>query len=337
MCLICKYLQSTGRQGKPVGRRVRFLCPLHHDTDPSLVVFHEESRPHFYCFGCETGGDLLQLIRSHRNVSFQEALEIAEQIGYDKNPIRHSLAQLPIFEPKSRMRRLALETATQHYAKQLEKYPEAVAYLERRNVSMDLAKELRLGYCPGQSGLAEQEPDIANELRAIGLLRDNKETWYKRIVIPNNRNGKVIHMQGRAIYPSSCRYLFITGPKMGLYGWETLCKPGPVVVVEGVFDLVPFLRLGLGGIALLGQGDRDLAALRNKVAGRTVIIARDRGQGGTRMTKTVCETLRGLCSIKVIEPPDGIKDVSEWAEKRGVDALQQVCQEHLLAMPMALS
>lgn len=40
-------------------KRSRGLCPFHHERTPSFVVFHEEARAH--CFGCGTGGDVLDL------------------------------------------------------------------------------------------------------------------------------------------------------------------------------------------------------------------------------------------------------------------------------------
>ncbi len=51
------------------------LCPLHHDTAPSLFVY--SARHDWYCFGCLKGGDVFNFIMFYNDCSFREALALA--------------------------------------------------------------------------------------------------------------------------------------------------------------------------------------------------------------------------------------------------------------------
>ena len=61
----------------PVGdheaERFKTLCPLHSERTPSFVVYADQSN-HFYCFGCQKGGDTITFIRLINNCSFIEAV-----------------------------------------------------------------------------------------------------------------------------------------------------------------------------------------------------------------------------------------------------------------------
>ncbi|MCJ7761103.1 bifunctional DNA primase/polymerase [Candidatus Bathyarchaeota archaeon] len=56
------------------GRGVRYaLCPIHHDTQPSLAVFEDW---HWYCFACFSHGrDALDLFATMNHINITEAIE----------------------------------------------------------------------------------------------------------------------------------------------------------------------------------------------------------------------------------------------------------------------
>ncbi len=52
-------------------------CPFHADTNPSLHIYDKgHSNQHWYCFGCQTGGDAITFIEKIENCEFKEAIEI---------------------------------------------------------------------------------------------------------------------------------------------------------------------------------------------------------------------------------------------------------------------
>lgn len=56
------------------GGKVWFRCKLHgRDTNPSLAVYEED--PHWWCFGCNDGGDTFDWLLKARNMEWREAAE----------------------------------------------------------------------------------------------------------------------------------------------------------------------------------------------------------------------------------------------------------------------
>lgn len=55
------------------GKRLRGLCPLHNDKEPSLIVYPDQQKWH--CFGaCNTGGDVVDFIKLAENLDTSGAI-----------------------------------------------------------------------------------------------------------------------------------------------------------------------------------------------------------------------------------------------------------------------
>lgn len=54
------------------GRTLRSLCPLHEEKTPSFYVYLESNT--YWCYGCNQGGDAIQLVRLLNKYSFKEAV-----------------------------------------------------------------------------------------------------------------------------------------------------------------------------------------------------------------------------------------------------------------------
>ena len=71
--------------GEPVyrGGKLWFHCKLHgRDSNPSLAVY--EDGPHFWCYGCNDGGDCFDWLLKARNMEWREAAEyLASRCGVE--------------------------------------------------------------------------------------------------------------------------------------------------------------------------------------------------------------------------------------------------------------
>jgi len=56
--------------------KVKYLCPLHNEKTPSFFVYTEDKYENFFCYGCKTGGNFLDLYCKMENISFGRALRI---------------------------------------------------------------------------------------------------------------------------------------------------------------------------------------------------------------------------------------------------------------------
>ena len=65
---------------KPKGSRHWGCCPFHNEKTASFNV--DAHKQFFYCFGCGTGGSVIQFIMKVENLSFPEAVEfLANRCG----------------------------------------------------------------------------------------------------------------------------------------------------------------------------------------------------------------------------------------------------------------
>ena len=76
----------------PIRNRMA-LCPFHDDHNPSLLLTED----HFYCFGCQASGDVIDFTaRLFRLRPYEAARKLAEDFGFDPNhPPTQSASALP--------------------------------------------------------------------------------------------------------------------------------------------------------------------------------------------------------------------------------------------------
>jgi len=61
---------------KPGGHnRLKGLCPLHADTDPSLTVYRDSDS--WWCYSCAIGGDVFTFLQEVEGVGFYDAVKMA--------------------------------------------------------------------------------------------------------------------------------------------------------------------------------------------------------------------------------------------------------------------
>lgn len=58
------------------------ICPFHPDRTPSMTV--SSSRQSFKCFVCGKGGDVIEFLQEHENMSFYEAVSwLGHRVGIE--------------------------------------------------------------------------------------------------------------------------------------------------------------------------------------------------------------------------------------------------------------
>jgi DNA primase len=227
------YLRQHNWAGHPASRSEFVgLCPLHEETRPSFYV--NARKDVFYCHGCGQGGDLIRFIQLSRHLSFRQSLTC--------------------FDPQTTSEdgaRVVVEQAAAFYQQQLDHYPEALSYLNRRGVHDPiLIKELEIGYAPGgclRRHLTAQGYSF-DLLRQSGLLNVNgSDAFYLRIVFPLRQGEHVVNLYGRSI-GNAFAHRFLTGSKGGLYAWEKVRHYPEVIVVEGLFDYAVLRQAGFQNV-----------------------------------------------------------------------------------------
>jgi DNA primase len=257
---LLSYLQA--QDWKPArrvaGDRVLGLCPLHADRKPSFLV--DPNKNLFYCYGCGRGGDVIHFAELYHGVRFQEAV-----------------ARLRSWCGGSSL----LEEVASFYRLQLDRHPEAMAYLHQRGLYQpEVIDELRMGYAPGGRlrGWLTQLGYPIGDLQRAGLVNAHGyDTYSRRIVFPLEAN-----LYGRSI-GDAAPHRFLPGGKGGLYGWEKVKGCPEIILVEGLFDLAVLWQAGFRNVtcALGNQlGARQFRQLCDG-ARRTVCLAFDSDANGS--------------------------------------------------------
>jgi DNA primase len=323
------------------GARLVALCPFHKETRPSFTIFPETQR--WWCFGCQRGGDVIELVRLLEGVGFREAVERLGGRPSEIRPFPHTTAQPLARQNVSTERvlvqrvspegRLALQVAAACYARELRGAAHARHYLSARGIADTLARRASLGYCSG-TRLRDALRRHGVPLRAgwaVGLLvgREGRERFSGRITIPEVRDGHAHWLTSRLLEDDTDapRYLSLPGPRP-LYGAARVRGQPAVIGVEGYFDALTLWSWGLpafaaGGVSLPVDAQEFLRDVR------AIYLAFDQDAQGQEAAHALAR--RFGSRLRMVQLPPGVKDVNELAarpdgERQFRACLQQAAQ-----------
>ena len=324
---------------KKSGSNYKALCPFHRERTPSFTVSSEKQM--FYCFGCQTGGNVFTFLMKHESMTFVEVVRmLAERAGIalpavDRGEQEKTLSLMNINKVASDFFHRCLVTG-----KAGEKARE---YLKRRKIGENIISAFQLGYAPPGDGLLEElrrKNCSQDSWRDSGLLTSDKKRvlFYKRLIFPIfNVRGKVIGFGGRVLDNSQPKY--INSPETPLYhksrtlyglnfAKEHIRSEGKAVIVEGYIDLIRVFQSGVKnvvaslGTSLTGNSVKDQAYLLRRYT-KEVLMVYDADKAG------VLAALRSLdlfvengFRVGVVSLPLG-NDPDDFIMKRGGEAFAE--------------
>ena len=129
-------------------------CPFHSERTPSFTV--NPARNRWHCFGCDKGGDAIEFLKEHQNMSFSDAIEyICRKYGinieYEKK--ERSQEEQDLSRKKESML-IALAAIQEFYVAQFNAdNPEAAKAREYAfgRWGDEYCKEFGIGYAPQSS------------------------------------------------------------------------------------------------------------------------------------------------------------------------------------------
>jgi len=289
---LIEYLRQHHWKGSPVGRSEFVgLCPLHEETRSSFYV--NTRKDVFYCHGCGQGGDLIRFIQLSRRLSFRQSLAYLDP------------QTAPVVDASA-----VLESAAAFYRQQLDHYPEALSYLNRRGVHDPiLIRELEIGYAHG--GSLRRHLTVQGYafdlLRQVGLLNVNgSDAFYQRIIFPVRQSEQIVNLYGRSI-GAAFAHRFLPGTKGGLYAWEKVRHWSAVILVEGLFDYAALRQAGFSNVTCSLGTHLNPDQFRQLCDGpRTIYVAfdDDANQSGQQAAEQLAHRLaaHGISARRVLLP-----------------------------------
>lgn len=259
----------------------QYCCPVCHSGtgthQTGAVTIYPENLWH--CHACNTGGDVIDLCKIANDTDFNGALSLlADEQGiiidqYTPETPTQTAAQSHENAKEDKNTAKGEETAKRDYMGYYEQCrqniadPAAVAYLEKRGISLETAKAYYLGY--------DAAADPAN---APGGNGDKKHPC-PRLIIPTNKG----HYVGRRIDgQKDFEKINAKGSSPGIFNNRALYAHDvqEVFVCEGAFDALSILEAGYNAIALNSAGNYAmlLQQLESRRTGATLILCPDNDQ-----------------------------------------------------------
>jgi len=269
----------------PAGRKFKALCPFHQEKTPSFSI--DVDKQFYYCFGCESGGDVFRFVQELDRVGFVESVEIlARRAGVvlDRSPRgrERSERRLGLYD--------ALEFAAEYYRRVLAEDArggEARAYLQRRGMTPEMLECFRLGFSlPDWDGLVSAATRAGHDLDTLeraGLARHRQDSrggydyFRGRVMFPiSDPQNRVIGFGARTLGDDQPKYLNTPSTPLFdksqvLYGLSRsragIRRESAIAVVEGYTDAIMAHQAGLDFfVASLGTAftKENASALRRQ-------------------------------------------------------------------------
>lgn len=327
---------------KRQGRNSVCLCPFHSEKSPSCVVYHDAADPHFFCFGCGAGGDVITFIMKIENLDYVEAIKfLADRAGMtmpdDAGNSESSRIKARILEINRTAARFFFDTLTNS-----PKGEKGRRYFAERQLTAATITKYGLGYAADDwhglesflrsKGYSEEEMVAANlcgRARNGGLY----DQFRDRVMFPIiDLRGNVIAFGGRVIDGEGPKYLnssdtpvFKKSRNLFSMNFAKKSEEKRLILAEGYMDVIAVNQAGFENVvATLGTAlTQEQARLMSQYA-EEIIIAYDSDGAGQNATHKAINLLSEVGVRTKIIRMEGAKDPDEYIKKFGVLRFKQL-------------
>ncbi len=308
-----KYLDLIPRGNSFVAR-----CPFHKEKTPSFSINDEKGL--FYCFGCGTGGNILNFISKYKNCTFRESLqEITNIAGINLKNTSSSISSSTL-NKKFKL----LDLFNQFFHKNILKNQKVLEYLKTREIDKSLVQKFSIGYCPNNIDnflkFLEENGFTKSEILELGIIiqsKNNENSFFgrfnDRIIFPiYNFSNKINGFGGRTVSNSKIKYInspesLLFKKSENLYGFKQnfseIKDQKKLIVVEGYLDVVSLNSKKIGfSVASLGTSLSETQIKKTWNFVDTPYICFDGDLAGEKAMKSIA-----LKSLKFLKPGKSLK------------------------------
>ena len=340
---IVEVISECGIALRPAGRDFKALCPFHTEKTPSFTVSVQKQI--FYCFGCQTGGNVISFVQKHEGKDFRETLEWLAgrlNIALPNQDARESAAHKRVTNLED-LNRFAVE----YYHRQLltEKVSgQARRYLDHRGVQPKTLRSFQLGYAKsGRRELVKVATDkgfTIQQLIDVGLIKDEdrgpQDRFWNRILFPiQNERGAPVGFGGRALSEEH-QPKYLNSPATVLYDKSkilynldkarpSIYKQQRVLLVEGYMDVLMLHQSGVENVvASSGTSlSEDHARMLKRFSPEVVIVYDGDASGFQAAQRGLHRLLAEDLRVRIALLPAG-EDPDSFARQHGVDAFTEL-------------
>ena len=331
----CSIEDVVGRyvELKKSGSSLVGLCPFHSERTPSFHV--TPSKQMFYCFGCNTGGDVITFIMSIEHLSYVDAVQfLADSVGLPvpkRDVLDSELSALrkKILEMNRIAARFFFNTLISPEGKT------GLDYLLGRQLKPQTIKRFGLGWAPDSWDslirFMTAQGFSANDLKAAGLVSDSGGKIFDRVrgrvmypIIDHKNNvigfgGRTLEKDAPAKYLNTAENLvYKKGQNLYALHYAKNSKRKEIILCEGYMDVISLHQNGFdNAVASCGTAlTPDQARLLRRYT-EDVVLCYDSDEAGKKATRRALDILPAAdLRVRVITV-DGGKDPDELMKTDG--------------------
>jgi DNA primase len=330
-------------QLKKRGINLLGLCPFHHEKTPSFTV--APAKNIFKCFGCGEGGNSVNFVMKHEQLSYPEALRyLANKYGIEVKE-EETTEEYRQEQQLADSLYLVNQFAQEYYAKQLFQtdYGKSVglSYFKERGFREDIIQRFGLGFALGSQNDFTKEairkqykPEL---LQKAGLMTSNANDFFRqRVMFPfYNLSGKIVGFGGRILVNDKKQPKYLNTPETEVYqkskllygiyfAKKSILQKDNCFLVEGYTDVISLHQGGLENtVASSGTSLTVGQILLIKRYTSNITILYDGDAAGIKAA------LRGLdlvleqdMNVRVVLLPDG-EDPDSYMKKMGATVFEE--------------
>ncbi|MBQ8411523.1 MAG: DNA primase [Ruminiclostridium sp.] len=326
---------------KPAGRDYVCSCPFHSEKTPSCHIY--TGTQSFHCFGCQTGGDVITVIRLIEHLGYMDAVRLLAQragiaVPEDDESENNYAKKVRIYE---------MNRAAARYFRDMLLAPEGkegLDYVISRGLSPNTVRKYGIGFAPpGWHNLhyhlrSKGFTDDEMEMGAL-ITRNNNSLYDKfrnRVIFPIiSKEKNVIGFGGRAIDPNDKAKYINTDETIAFKKRENLfsfnfaknTNENFLIVCEGYMDVISLNQAGFdNAVASLGTAltANQVNLMKNLSSIKDVVLCYDSDNAGQAATSKAINLLSAVgLQGKVLHIPDA-KDPDEYIKKFGADSFRHL-------------
>ena len=340
---IVEVISECGVVLRPAGRDYKGLCPFHDEKTPSFTVSPQKQM--FYCFGCQTGGNVISFVQKHEGKDFIETLEwLAGRLNIDlPNQDARGSANRKRVTSLEDLNRFAVE----YYHNQLlidRADASAMQYLKHRGVQLKTLRSFQLGYAKsGRRELIKVATDkgfTIQQLIDVGLIKDEdrgpQDRFWNRVLFPiHNERGVPVGFGGRSLSEEH-QPKYLNSPATVLYdksnilynldkARQSIYKKQHVLLVEGYMDVLMLFQSGIENVvASSGTSlSENHANLLKRFAPEVIIVYDGDASGFQAAQRGLHRLLAEGLRVRIALLPTG-EDPDSFTRQHGSDAFMEL-------------
>jgi len=316
------------------------LCPFHNEKTPSFTV--SPAKGIFKCFGCGKGGNSVNFIMEHENLTYPEALKwLAKKYHIDVVEHEDTEEQKQLNDERESLMIVsgfAQKYFTRYLWEENEGRTIGLSYFRERSFRDDILKKFEVGFAPDGKApfteAAQKEGYKIEFLEKTGLTikRDDwvRDRFAGRVMFPiHNLAGRVTAFGGRILKEDKTVAKYLNSPESEIYhkskvvygifqAKREISKSDKCYLVEGYTDVLSMHQAGIENVVASSGTALTVDQIRLiKRFTPNITIIYDGDEAGIKASlRGIDLVLEEGMNVKVLLLPDK-EDPDSYAKKMG--------------------